>query len=630
MVALFKKTDDSIRIPASIAVQTGEHETSCLFFTQNISMTGMYLESESLLPEEQIRVGDEIKVFFYLPSGKGTALAAKAKVVRREQLTNINGESVHAIAITFVDMESGDRENLRLFIADYETELENAVLSDLSDKETEEPTDPETILATLADQAGELVFETTTIDDYKELYCRVEEIDQKLDRGKKASIAPMELLLIEVIEKFRPQERQQLDHLIGIRKPNLKEKIYLNLFFLRIKLLTEYALLNSALERVEIGGKEKRALSAYLTSACYEADLSNEAAHLVGQKLISEENWRDFKLVNALRRALDQAIQQLQQLLQSHQIVAGDALELEKSQVITRLNLEECLAEVKDIIPDPEEEKDDFPSGATGNDIRELWDKIFSVSEGEIKEKLFFAFALRRKVRHSYLQCRDLGESIINHRAEVTAIFREDTKMIKETVAKLMAMNVEMPNTPQAESADLITRLLEALALEFGKLVRTIPRRMLTTEEVDTVRFRHTTFRRHQPSKLDTLRRFSRAHGVWVSMTLMLLITLLYHMVNYYHARDQVLPIRLVGTLKVDHAFKVGNDCLYVTVQKKAWQRLLAKKRQSVLNRMAKIAHDESVERFKLIDEKNNLLALSFIDHEGKTFITHLTGKPKL
>src|SRR5262245_48768640 len=92
----------ALRIPVSLVVQIAGKESSMLFFAQNLSMTGIYLESKTKLPADQIKVQDKMNILFYLPkpatSGpkstdsaaetSGEMIGAKARVVRRQELQN--------------------------------------------------------------------------------------------------------------------------------------------------------------------------------------------------------------------------------------------------------------------------------------------------------------------------------------------------------------------------------------------------------------------------------------------------------------------------------------------------------------------------------------------------------------
>jgi hypothetical protein len=560
------KRDPAIRIPVSIVVQTAAEkgEVSHFLFSQNISMTGMYLESEKRLPADTIKLGESTTLIFYLPSARGEAIQVNSKIVRFEQIKGPKGQPVDAVAVEFLELDPQHREQLRLFISEYEIALENSISAE--DEKEEEITDPKTVVQPLKDpKNNHELFQPLGIDDYKQLYQRVKEIEADLAAKKETPILPLQLLLIEVLEQMSNEERQLLDSLHRVTDPlvaSLQDKTFLNLFFLRIKLLLEMRLLK-ALTQGPLDDYARQYLGNYYTSVCFEADQINEIANLVSQRLVSQENWQAFKQLNDNRAELDAVLQHLRSVLEPYAIFTVETEE-EGEAKLPSLSLEECRKDVQEIIPDLEEEKDDFQNGANGDEMRRLWDTIFSLKDEPLKDQLVNGLAVRRKVRFSLLKCRALGEEIINHRTEITVRFRAEAKLIKECVTELM--NAAKTYPQQSELIVLMIRLLEALSFEFGKLIRTIPRRLLTTEEIDSVRYRTSTFRKRR-MPIVALQNFSKRYAVKMLFVVVLIYTSIYHVNILRKIHKRTIPLQLIDTLSVKQALMDSQGCLFVTIQ---------------------------------------------------------------
>ena len=612
-----EKRDDSLRIPVSIAVEAGDGDDQVFLFSKNVSMTGMYLEADTLLPEEQGSVDQILNILFYLPTGSGSTLAAKARVVRREQITKHNGEAAHGIAVEFIDIDPADRERLRLFISDYETELEQTILTEEIARGEDEVTDPETILESMT---GRLLIEPLLVDDYKYFFEKVEAIEVDLKNKREVDLTPMQLLMLDIINSFTLLERRQLRELVKIEAPDLKQKIFLNLLLLRLKVMTESHLLKGALEKENPQEDAREFLTNYYTSTCFEVEQCIEAAHLVSQKLVGEENWDEFKSLNVLQNELDKSLKHLGTVLEPYNILPSEPIAQEiKESAIEVISLEESISDIEDIIPDPDEEADPFNDGATGEEVLKLWNTIFGLNDTEVKKQLVRALALRRKVRYTYLQCRELDEEIVHYRDEITEIFRDDAKLIRETINTLTQIQPEAQD--ERDCIGGVVRLLERLAYYFGQLVRTIPYRMLSTAEVDTVRYRRTTFRRRSKSKVHRLKLLSLKYAPAIALAITLIFTAGFHGIRNLGRYDKVVPIRLVEDLPVLRAFR-NDKCLFVVVDQSNWRKLSDSQKAKRVSTLLRIAREEHANRFKLLDQKNALLAVSFDTRD--TFATSL------
>src|SRR5262249_395516 len=153
-----------------------------------------------------------------------------------EQVRSFKRDMVHALALEFIELEASDREQLRLFISQYETELANTLLTDEPGSKDVEITDPQTIMAALKRSDENVLFEPLTLDDYRRFYLSSEEIEKILAEKQNAPISPLQLLLMESLEKLSADERQWVDQLLHLVEPELIDKVMLNLFFMRIKL----------------------------------------------------------------------------------------------------------------------------------------------------------------------------------------------------------------------------------------------------------------------------------------------------------------------------------------------------------------------------------------------------------
>lgn len=627
------RNNQAIRIPVSIVVQAegaGENkESTLIFFSQNLSMTGIYLESETLLPDDQVKEGEVTNLLFYLPSGGGTAVGARARVVRREQIRSFKGEAVHAIALEFIEIDQNDREKLRLFISEYETELENAVLAEPPDKSQEEITDPTTVVQPLKDSVtATVLFEPLGVEDYRQLYKVVRDIWGNLAQKKDVNITPLQLQMLEHLEQLNANDKRLLHELTSDDHPDLRRRILANLFFLRVKLSLETQQLLSVFEKHEPSEFSRQYLGNYFTSVCYEADQCNEAAHLVGQRLVTEENWDDFKRLNSLRSELDKVLTKLRTTLEPFAIFVPESAEApQQTRVIQPLKFEDCLRDIAEIIPDPEEEKDEFPNGASGEDIRRLWDIIFALKDDKLKTPMVRALATRRLVRHDYLKSRELGEEVVNCRNEVTELFRNDAKLVKEMVAELMPLTRAYPQ--ERETITLCIRLLEGLSFQFGKLVRMIPRRLLSTEEVETVRFRATTFRQKRGATLKAITAFSRKYLLKVAAAASVIFALTYQTTVHIRQQDKPVPIKLIDNLEVQSAFLEPSGCITLTVRQQQWLDQSPQKQQAYLSTLSRLIQNEGGKRFKLLDDKDTLLGVGLNDASGAAFSTLLTTNLK-
>ena len=501
-IGLFGNSDkDSfLRIPASLAVKACNQ--GLLFFTKNISMTGMFMEGEGLLADHELKIGDTQPFEFFLPSEGDQAIEVQGKVVRREKVDGALGSQVHAIAIEYVDLNALTLQQIRLFISSYEDELDSSLLSH-TPAGRDEITDPEGGVDFETVDSFELksyeshaihALEVMSLEQCYDLCAQALNIDKQLARQENVDIQPEQLLVMEALEQIADDEHEQLSELLSKPKLDLKQRTFLKLLLMKIKLISEKRVFQTRFQEKFPNDHEQYMLSEYHTAVGNELAQLIEAANLVGQRMITEECWDEFRSINSLRGGLNVVAEDMMRNLQRLIPVISHDLSLGDDDAIEHISVEECVGDVESIIPDPNDEVDSFESGLQGDDIVQLWEGITSLPPSVARDKLIYCLAVRHKVRHDYYACIGLASELRQHREEVISLYRDDARYIVEASAVLRA--IEKEGEPVEPLARSLRKYLEALSVQFGLVMKTIPDQRLTTEEIEVVRYRRKTFRR--------------------------------------------------------------------------------------------------------------------------------------
>jgi hypothetical protein len=196
--------------------------------------------------------------------------------------------------------------------------------------------------------------------------------------------------------------------------------------------------------------------------------------------------------------------------------------------------------------------------------------------------------------------------------------------LVKETVAALAPLLAG--HQQEREAIELLIRLLEALAFQFGKLVRTIPTRLLTTTEVESMRYRSSAFRRRRGT-IAAIRRFTRRYGARAVLAATLLATAYYHMHAFRQRAERHVPLKLIENLPVLSARLDARRLLHLVIRGEEWRRISYEEQRARLLKLMAAAQDERGRGFKVTDEQGVLLAVTLFDSRDRPYNTLLVTR---
>lgn len=108
------------RIPFRIAVEDAIRKELPIYYSENISESGVLLESKVLFSKEsKIKVGKKVNLTFYLPESKGV-VKAKGEIVRIADKPNKddseNVEFITKVGIRFLELDTKTKKELKKII----------------------------------------------------------------------------------------------------------------------------------------------------------------------------------------------------------------------------------------------------------------------------------------------------------------------------------------------------------------------------------------------------------------------------------------------------------------------------------------------------------------------------------